>query len=217
LFARVIRSAPSPHTKTRLAAIWSWVQRGDIIESRFLIAGLLGHVRFAAATSLVRTFLWRAWQNGWIEQPVPQVTRTNLVAPSDAFQSLHGEEAIPFPHPSRAQHRALAIEAALTLAAANNTLWQTTSAFADDALNVRARQGKGMPVRGVTFPATPDIELSHAFGQRAATELLSTNYHDWELAEKWSDLPYTVAFVGTDRRVAERFLRVNRGAHCYHL
>jgi len=216
-YLRVSRSGPSRRPAQGLSAIWAWVRPDDLLESRYLIAGLLGHTDYVTAARRAGKFIREAVGRGWLVIAETQRTPVCLIATSDSFQRETGRPVVRFPHHSRSQHRALAIEAALTLAAANNTLWQTETALADDSLNQRAREGKGLLSRGANLPAIPDVELASASGHKFATELLSNNYRNDKLADKWHDLPYTVSFVGTDHRVASRFARVNRGALCFHL
>ena len=69
---------------------------------------------------------------------------------------------------------------------------------------------------GMRFDAIPDLEIVTRGDQRYAIEVLSDNYRNADLAAKYAAIQRSVEYVATSRTVAERVLRVNPTATCYH-
>lgn len=193
---------------TGVSAILAWVQPGDVIESRYLAAGLPASLPWSTRMKRVRKFITRGLASGLFVDVETVRYPSVAYAPSPAFSKRYD---IPVPRLRRlsAGHSALAIEAGLMLAEARAGIGLIVGVVGDAALSSRARNGRTNFGKGARFDAIPDAHVVIDGARDVHVEVISTEYRRQQIAEKFAAMSYRVDFVCTSRTLAGRFARIN--------
>jgi hypothetical protein len=214
-FTVVGRRTYRPRLHRGPAAIWAWVREGDVLDSRFLMAGLSSTIPRHAREKLVRRFISRGVVLGVFADAEEVRVPHAVFAPSAPFMKLHECPAV-LSRATTLSHNALAIESALRLGVHRAGQVRVLSIEDECLLQQKLRHKRGVTRRGMALGATADAKIELPNHAPIAVELLSKSYRSEALAEKFESLPYHVDFVTTSPAIARRFVRVNPSATCYY-
>lgn len=197
-----------------LGSVFRWLTPGTQIESRYLIAGLPSELPWGRKEKVVRQFLTRGLANGTFTSGEEVELPVLAYRPSDHYFRKQGVAHAYTPEPV-ALHLAVAAEATMRTASTLASVSEIVRLISESAIRAERTKGKGMIRAGASLGALPDLIAELADGRRVGTEVISTDYHNQRVAEKFAGMGLTVDFVGTSRTVARRFARINDAA-CAH-
>jgi hypothetical protein len=199
-----------------LAPLMAWAEPEDVFEDRYLMAGYdQGWGRPRRLRHVYKT-LHNATALGFVTDVREVSVPARLWMPHDRWCRTYSVRSPRLKH-TALDHGALAVEAGLM----RQGLRDTTAAIrglrpeADLAAAMRRKAGRKVVV-GTRYDALPDLEIVTRGDQRYAIEVLSENYRNDDLLAKYADIQRSVEYVATSRTVAQRVLRVNPNATCFH-
>lgn len=214
---RAGRRRPTPGSV--LGRLLAWATPEDELELRFVMAALPPKLGLLERTSHALRLLRRGVASGFVVDLRRVAVPHEVWRPGPAQLARLDLGHAPRWRPSALEHGALAVEAALWLAEAWQSVASITALRSEADLMSRARAGRRRvsrvgdrprvrPVGARVEAALPDLEITMRGGAYYAVEILSDSYRDQDMAEKVEGLSPAIQFVSTSRQIAERAARL---------
>jgi hypothetical protein len=200
-------------TTACLQPLMSWVTPDACLERRFLMSGFPAYVSYRDRREAVRKALQCGVTRGYIEIVGTITVPMRAYRPTVAWCKVVGILERRWKE-SALEHGQMAVEAALATLASNGE-YSDAIAFETEAASLAASRGSRRVRAGDKLGAVPDLVTIDGDGRRRATEIISENYRDDDIATKYDGLAHHVDFVGTSPSVASRVAAAT-GAPCLH-
>ena len=195
------------------APLLEWVTPDMVLERRFLLASFPAHVPYRERRARTRDALRAAALRGYVTIMDPVAITARTFRPTSAWC-----QTVEVPErrwkESALDHGQLAIEAAIAALGANGEFAGEVR-FETEADVLAATRVARSIRRGDALGAVADLITTDGYGRRRATEIISENYRDDNIAAKYDGIAQRVDFVATSSAVATRVVAAT-GAPCLH-